>query len=651
MLRRANIRGQDHDAPKTHGISFLRSSMCGIAGIIRWGNLPVVEPEIAAMAAALEHRGPDQEGMFVEGGVGIGMRRLSIIDLSPLGRQPMANEDGQIQVVYNGEIYNFRELRTLLEREGHTFRSTTDTEVLVHGYEHFGAVELCKRLEGMFAFALLDRRARRLVLGRDRFGIKPLYLRRGPQQLSFASEVRAFSHDGLGRPAVNPAFVSSYLAVGYVASPATAFRDVVKLPPSTVIQIDLISGAQQQTKYYELSPENIDRAADAELVDALRERLDGAIQRHLISDVPMGIFLSGGIDSSAIATFANRQSPRPLASFSMGFASSDRGDEISFAARVADTIGSPNTRFELAPHALGDLDRIVACLEEPLSDSAVLPLWHLCAGTGAHVKVALSGEGGDEALGGYGRYFWAGIADQLSHSAFGWPQVVSRLSHLAPAKTLGPLNLIRRAGKLAHSMDLSPSLRYMSWFEIFTPDEQKDLCGAEATEPSARVEQLFTQASDMALDDVQRLQYVDFHTTLLDNLLMKADKLSMAHSLEVRVPLLDRRLVEFGLALPPRAKAGLRRSKELLRELLRADLPLAITDRPKRGFEIPVDTWFRDESMAGLRRQLVSGALVKVLGLSAPAIAKVIDLHVAGEDLGRKMFSLATLEFWAARFC
>lgn len=619
--------------------------------MIRWGTTPVREDEIVAMSGAMEHRGPDAHGVFVDGGVGIGMRRLSIIDLSTLGRQPMANEDGQILVVYNGEIYNFLDLRTLLEREGHLFRSTTDTEVLVHGYEHFGAVELAKRLEGMFAFAILDRRARKVVLARDRFGIKPLYLRRDAQQLSFASEIRAFNHDGLGRPIVDPAFIGSYLAVGYVPSPSTAFRHVVKLPPSTVLEVDLTSGSEVQTKYYELRPENIDRATESDLAGALRERLEGAIKRHLVSDVPMGIFLSGGIDSSAIATFASRHSANPLATFSMGFSSSDRGDEVGFASRVAKTIGSPNTQFELAPHALADLDRIVGCLEEPLSDSAVLPLWHLCAGTGARVKVALSGEGGDEVLGGYGRYFWADIADQISHSAFGWPRLVSRLADFVPARTLGPLNMIRRAGKLANSINLAPSLRYLNWFEIFTPAEQRALCGEEATEPTAHIERFFTEASDMALDEVQRLQYVDFHTTLVDNLLMKADKLSMAHSLEVRVPLLDRRLVEFGLALPPRAKAGLKRSKELLRQVLRSDLPLAITDRPKRGFEIPVDAWFRDESTAALRERMTSGALVRVLGLPASALTKVIDGHRAGEDFGRKVFSLATLEFWAARFC
>jgi asparagine synthase (glutamine-hydrolysing) len=625
--------------------------MCGIAGMVRWDGAPVLPEQIDAMAAAMTHRGPDACGVYVDGGAGIGMRRLAIIDLSPLGRQPMQNEDGQIQVVYNGEIYNFRELRAQLEAEGHRFRSTSDTEVLVHGYEHFGAVGLAKRIEGMAAFAVLDRRAGKLVLVRDRFGIKPLYLRRGARQLSFASEIRAFRHDGLGAPAIDPGFVCSYLSQGYVTSPRTAFRDVVKLAPATLLEVDLRTGAETEARYYELCPENIDGSSDDDLAAALRERLDAAVARHLIADVPMGIFLSGGLDSSALATFASRHSDRPLATFSMGFAASDRGDETRFAAEVAATLGSPNVRFDLQPEALADLDQIVASLEEPLSDSAVLPLWHLCKLTGAHVKVALSGEGGDETMGGYARYFWAGVAEQLSHSAFGWPRAMGRLADMLPARTLGPLNFVRRAGKLAHSIDLPEGLRYVSWFEIFGPAEQRALCGGEAAEPAARAQALFKRADDLALDDVQRLQFVDFHTALLDNLLMKADKLSMAHSLEVRVPFLDRRLVELGLALPARAKAGPRHNKALLREVLRADLPPDITDRPKRGFEIPVDAWFRNQSTEAMRARLTSGALVKTLGLSKAALSAVVDRHQRGDDVGRQLFSLATLDLWAARFC
>lgn len=579
------------------------------------------------------------------------MRRLSIIDLSPLGRQPMTNEDGQIQVVYNGEIYNFSELRALLAAEGHVFRSASDTEVLVHGYEHFGPIELAKRLEGMFAFAVLDRRARQLVLARGRFGIKPLYLRRSPGQLSFASEVRAFAYDGLGRPVVDQGFVSSYLSLGYVPSPTTAFSGVVKVSPATVLQVDLGSGEQIEQTYYELRPADIDGLSEGDLVGTLRERLDGAVARHLVSDVPMGIFLSGGVDSSAITCFANRLSSRPLRTFSMGFSASDRGDETRFATLVAQTLGSPNTQFDLTPHALGDLGEIIASLEEPLSDSAALPFWHLCKGTAAHVKVALSGEGGDEALGGYGRYFWAAVAEQLSHSAIGWPRVLKRFADCWPTRTLGPLNLVRRAGKLARSIELPESLRYLSWFEIFSPLEQRVLCGAQACAPAARIEALFKRADEMKLVGMQKLQYVDFHTMLLDNLLMKADKLSMAHSLEVRVPFLDRRVVELGLALPAWAKAGLMRNKALLREVLRTDLPRTITDRPKRGFEIPVDAWFRDPSTKALRERIVSGVLVTTLGLRARALRTFVDRHLAGGDLGRKLFALATLEVWAARHC
>ncbi len=598
----------------------------------------------------MRHRGPDASGTFVENGVGLGMRRLSIIDLSPLGHQPMANEDGQIQVVYNGEIYNFLELRKHLIEEGHTFRSATDTEVLVHGYEHWGAVELAKRLEGMFAFVVLDRRRHTLTLVRGPFGIKPLYLRRAAGQLSFASEIRAFEHDGLGRPRIDPSFVPSFLSLGYVPSPRSAFANVVKLRPATVMELDLATGRETETQYYELRPASIDKRSDEQLAGTLRECLDLAVARHLIADVPMGIFLSGGLDSSAITMFANRHN-RPLATFSMGFSSSDRGDEIGYAAKVAETLGSANVRFNLAPFALKSLGDIVASLEEPLSDSAVLPLWHLCKGTSGYVKVALSGEGGDETLGGYARYFWAGVADRLSHSAIGWSSAVGQLADRLPTRTLGVLNVMRRAGKLAHSVNFPESLRYVSWFEIFTPAEQRALCGVEASDPAANTEALFKRANDMELDGVQKLQYVDFHTMLLDNLLMKADKLSMAHGLEVRVPFLDRRLVELGLALPGRAKAGLRRNKALLREVLRTELPAAITNRPKRGFEIPVDAWFRDPSSQAVRDRIVAGGLVTTLGLSAKSLGTFVDRHLAGEDLGRKLFALATLDLWAARFC
>jgi asparagine synthase (glutamine-hydrolysing) len=626
--------------------------MCGIVGIARFAGAGVVQPaEIDAMVGTLVHRGPDDHGAFVEGGVGIGMRRLSVIDVSPLGHQPMGNEDGALQIVYNGEVYNFQELRDQLVSAGHRFRSATDTEVLVHGYEQWGARELLARLEGMFAFALVDRRRRRLFLARDRFGIKPLYLRRSGRQLSFASEVRAFTADGQGRPAVDGGFVGSFLCLGYVPSPGTAFAGVSKLPRATLVEVDLDTGQESSHRYYELGPERLPRLSDDDLIDLLDQRLDASVKGHLIADVPTGVFLSGGLDSSALTAYAARDGRPPPRTFSIGFAASDRGDETEFAAAVARQVGSDNVRIQLAPDALGDLSEIVGFLEDPLSDSAVLPLWHLCKGTRAHVTVALSGEGGDEVLGGYHRYFWGWLAESTQVARFAGAAHPSGLGRWLPSRSKGLGNLLRRGAKLIDSVRLSESARYLNWFEIFSEDERRALGAADAEACHQSIDELFRRAHQQDLDPVARLQYVDFSSMLLDNLLLKADKLSMAHSLEVRVPLLDRKLVELGLGLSPWAKIGARRDKPLFRRLLRRCLPPSITDRPKRGFEIPVDRWLREPATEQMRHRLLDGAAVHRLGLSPAAISSLLTRHIAGQDLGRKLFTLLTLDLWAEKYC
>jgi asparagine synthase (glutamine-hydrolysing) len=623
--------------------------VCGIVGIVRWGGRRVRPEEIAAMSQAIRHRGPDDDGMLIEDGLGLGMRRLSIIDLSPSGHQPLPNEDGTITVVYNGEIYNHLDLRSRLVAEGHAFRGTSDTEVLVHGYEQLGALGLVSRLEGMFAFALLDRPRRRLWLARDGFGIKPLYLRRRPGQISFASEVRALAHDGEGPLSADPAFTAAYLRTGHVPSPATAFAGVTKLPPGTLLEIDLSTGETREQAFYRLAPARIDDTRPEALLERLRELLNASVRRHLMADVPTGLFLSGGLDSSGLVVFANHHAEPPK-TFTIGFSASDRGDETSAAAEVARRAGNENVRINLGPANLGDLDPIIDALEEPLADSAMLPLWYLCRGTAAHVKVALSGEGGDEVLGGYPRYFWGPVVEELR------PLLLPRASNLRdltahlPRRSLGPFNLVRRAAKLADSIPLSGPARYMAWFDVFTRDERQALAGGAQDDGGAQIETLFQAAHDLRLDPVQRLQYVDFQSTLVDNLLMKADKISMAHSLEVRVPFLDRRLVEFGLALPPREKIGPLRDKRLMRTLLRPDLGARISRRPKRGFEIPVDRWFREPDTEALREQLRAGSLVKLLDFSPRAIDGLLRRHLGGEDVGRKLFALTTLERWAQRF-
>jgi asparagine synthase (glutamine-hydrolysing) len=623
--------------------------VCGIVGISRFDGRAVRAEEIAAMVSSIRHRGPDDEGLVVEDGLGLGMRRLAIVDLSPSGHQPLVNEDGSVLVVFNGELYNHRDLRSRLEAEGHVFRGTSDTEVLVHGYEQFGVRGLCDRLEGMFAFALFDRRRRRLFLARDGFGIKPLYLRRTPRQLSFASEVRALASDGEGAPSIDPGFAHTFLRVGYVLSPNTAFSGITKLGPGTICEIDLATGETRSETFYRLAPARVEEQDSEALVERLRELLNLSVRRHLMADVPTGLFLSGGLDSSALTVFSNHHAAPPK-TFSIGFSASDRGDETAIAAAVARRAGNENVRIDLGPVNLEDLDPIVDALEEPLADSAVLPLWYLCRGTAQHVKVALSGEGGDEVLGGYSRYFWGPVVDDLGpllerHAG----EVLGVTNHL-PSRSLGIFNLARRAAKIAASASLETSARYLSWFDIFTASERLALVGEGHDGAAARYGELFATARDLGLDAVQRLQYVDFQTMLLDNLLMKADKLSMAHSLEVRVPFLSRSLVEFGLGLPASEKIGPVRNKRLIRRLLGPELGTRIANRPKRGFEIPADRWFREPAAEGIRSRLSRGALVTSLGFSATAIEGLIARHLGGEDLGRKLFALTALESWARRF-
>jgi asparagine synthase (glutamine-hydrolysing) len=623
--------------------------MCGIVGIIRFDGRAVEPDEIAAMVGSIRHRGPDDEGAFVERGVGIGMRRLSIVDLSPTGHQPLFNEDGSVAVVFNGELYNHRDIRSRLEVLGHVFRGNSDTEVLVHGYEQFGIRELASRLHGMFAFALYDRKKGRLYLVRDGFGIKPLYVRASATQLLFASEIRALAVGGAGAPSIDPAFAHTFLRVGYVPSPITAFAGITKLEPGTVREIDVKTGAIRVEPFYRLAPAEVDGVGLEALLEQVRELLNASVRGHLMADVPTGLFLSGGIDSSALTVFSNHHTDPPK-TFSIGFSASDRGDETRFAAAVARRAGNDNVRIDLGPANLGDIDPIVAALEEPLADSAGLPLWYLCRGTASHVKVALSGEGGDEVFGGYARYFWGPLVDDLQPTLQRYSAEVLSITSLLPSRSLGIFNVARRASKLAESAALSEPARYLSWFDIFNAEERRALIGEGPDRAQERYETLFAEAAEMKLDAVQRMQYVDFKTMLLDNLLMKADKISMAHSLEVRVPFLSRQLVEFGLGLATRFKIGPMRDKYLMRTLLEPELGFRIAHRPKRGFEIPVDRWFREPAAEAVRDRLKTGALVSALGFSSTAIDALVARHLGGEDIGRKLFALTALESWARRY-
>jgi asparagine synthase (glutamine-hydrolysing) len=625
--------------------------MCGIAGILRFDGAPVDQASLEAMVASMTHRGPDDSGWTIDGNVGLGMRRLSILDLTPSGHQPMVDEDRGIRLVFNGEIYNFRDLRALLVAKGHPFAGTSDTEVLLRGYSEFGMAGLVNRLEGMFAFAVVDRRRKRLFLARDRFGVKPLYLRRGRRMLSFASEIRALACDGGGSPGVDPSFVGDMLRVGYVPSPGTAFQGVTKLPPGTFLEIDLETGEETTRRYYRLLPARLEDERREALVQRLRELLNLSVRRHLIADVPVGIFLSGGLDSSTLAAMASRFTQGPVKTFTVGFAASDRGDEAAEAAGLARRIGSDHEATELSPEVFDELPAIVESLEEPIADSAILPLWTLCARTARSMKVVLAGEGGDEVFGGYERYFyWRNTAQRASHLPPAALRLARAAAHRLPQRTRGPFNLIRRLGKFADSSQMEPAQRYLSWFDIFGQLERQSLA-PDATETArARFEELFGEAAEAELDPVQTLQYVDIHTMLLDNLFTKADKLSMAHGLEVRVPFMDRPLVELGLGLPVHEKVALFKGKVLLRRFVADELKRKVARRRKRGFEVPVDAWMRRPEVAPVLSGLSGGPLATSLGFSRKGVEAVVKRHAQGEDQGRKLFTLLVLDAWARRY-
>ena len=579
------------------------ADVCGILGLAGRGP---VEPATLDLVELMHHRGPDGEGRFVDGRVGLAMRRLAIIDLDT-GDQPVANEAGDIVCVCNGEIYNYRELRAELVTAGHTFRGDGDIEILPHLYEEHGEA-FVERLRGMFALALWDSRSGRLVLARDRFGIKPLYLADTDLGLAFASEIAPLV--ALGASAeVDEAAVAGYLLLGWVSGEATGLAGVRRLLPGRLLVLE--HGSARERTFWTPEPPT-DQSLEATLADAVR--------LHLRSDVPLAVLLSGGLDSSLIASLAAAELDEPLRTFSVGFADAEL-DEREPARAVAEAIGSRHAELLVETAIADDLPDIAAAIEQPLADPAAIPLWYLCRAVAGEVKVALAGDGGDEVFGGYSRYAWDARA--------------ARLGRLLPARSLAGLlgrlpqgpgrkNLPRRTVKLLRHAEKPEAERYFSWFAL------------SGEGGSDWYERLFARAPD-GLTPLGRLQYVDLYAMLADNLMLKADKLSMAHSLELRVPFLDHEVVRAGLFLPDREKVRGVRTKTAIRRLVAARLPAEIARRPKQGFDVPIDRWLRGEL-----RDLAGDALAP----DADA-TRLLDRHVRGEvDAGQELYALLMLELW-----
>ena len=589
------------------------------------------------MSDLLVHRGPDSAGEHVDGGIALAARRLSILDLEH-GDQPIANEDGTCVVVQNGEIYNYPELRRELERAGHDLGTRCDTEALVHLYEDYG-VGFAERLRGMFAVAIWDARRRRLVLARDRYGIKPLYYRHAGGELRFASEVRSLPHGE-----IDPDALEAFLAFNSIPAPYSIFRDVRKLPAGHVLVWQ--NGEVTVDRFARPGPAQEDELRDgdeAELIEELRARLRDSVRAHLLSDVPVGVLLSGGVDSAALAALAAQETPEPVHTFTIGFAERSF-DERADARLVADRYGTEHHELLVQPDPELLLLALAEAFDEPFADSSALPTYLVSQLAAEHVKVALSGEGGDELFGGYYTYSADLMADRLAPLA----RVARPLVEALPASTR-KASLDYKAKRFVRAAHLPPLERHHGWKEIFSADVRAELTGRrDGFDP---VDVLRSRYAETAgAPELARLQDVDFGIYLVDDLLVKTDRASMAHSLEARVPFLDPLVTNLAFALPTRLKVRGLAKKVLLRKAVEPLVPAEVVHGRKRGFSIPAAAWLRGE-LEPFARETLSAENLRRQGFFQPApVARLLDEHVAGrEDWSRQLWGLLAFTLWYER--
>jgi asparagine synthase (glutamine-hydrolysing) len=619
--------------------------MCGICGAAASEREGRPDPQaIARMSSRLRHRGPDSDGRFERGPVALAARRLSIIDLEH-GEQPIANEDGSVVVVQNGEIYNYRELKRELERAGHRFATDCDTEVLVHAYEEHGDSFL-ERLRGMFAIALWDERRRRLLLARDRFGIKPLYYSAEGGGLLFASELKAMlEHPGFSRQ-TDPRAIVAYLAFNSIPAPLTIFAAARKLPPGHLLAWR--EGEVEVRRFARPRPApaaEVRRGPEAALAEELREEIRDSVRAHLVADVPVGVLLSGGVDSGALTALAAAESGERLKTFSIGFEESGF-DELSRARLVAERYGTDHHELIVRPDAVQLLPKLVEAFDEPFGDSSAVPTYLVSELAAGEVKVALSGEGGDELFGGYYTYVADLLAPRLGRlAALSAPLVEALPSSDARVGFDYKAKRFVRAAALADPLE-----RHHAWKEIFSPGARASLLDGRATawDPLDLYRERYAETA--GAEPLARLQDVDLGIYLPDDLLVKTDRLSMAHSLELRVPFLDSEVAGFAAALPTAMKVRGTAKKRLLRRAVAPLLPKEVVRGRKQGFSIPLAAWLRGP-LQPFAREVLSPANLSRQGYLDPAVVGgLLDRHCAGrEDLSRQLWGLMSLTLWGDR--
>ncbi|MBL8326182.1 MAG: asparagine synthase (glutamine-hydrolyzing) [Rubrivivax sp.] len=622
--------------------------MCGIHGLIHLDGAPVEPRWLTAMGDATAHRGPDDEGQHIDGACGIAMRRLSIIDLAG-GHQPISNADGTLTIVCNGEIYNYRELRAQLQSLGHRFKTHSDSETLLHGYAQWGDA-VVEHLNGMFDFALWDARRQRLLIGRDRLGVKPLYVLQDSRRVAFATEAKAL----LGLPGVraelNRDALADYLHLGYVPAPLSIFKGIRKLPPATLLAVE--RGQVREWRWWRL-PHAVDRGAtESEWVDRIRAGIDRAVHMQMVSDVPIGAFLSGGVDSSAVvAAMAAHSGGQPIRTYAIGFeggAAEQLYNELPYARRVAQLFGTEHHEIVVKPDVVGLLPRLVWHLDEPIADSAFITTYLVSEFARRDVKVILSGVGGDELFGGYRRYLGAHYADKFNALPAWARRVASATAARLPADRHNKwLNMARLAKGFIASAEMQADARYRSYLQVVSREGVAQLMLA-APRPGAddRLAAAFSAAGRD--DELNRMFAVDAETQLPDDLLLLTDKMSMAVSLECRVPLLDHELVEMAARIPGPLKVKGGQLKHLMKRALSPQLPDDILHRAKRGFGTPMGAWLKKELLAVVR-ELLSPAVVRQRGLFHPeAVSALLADHEANRADGTDaLLALLNLEIWS----
>ena len=621
--------------------------MCGVCGMVLFEN--GAKPDIQVikrMCGAITHRGPDDEGQILLGPAGLGMRRLSIIDLKT-GHQPLSNEDESLWIVFNGEIYNFKELRAELVGLGHRFRTNADTEVIVHGYESWGEA-VCERLNGIFAFVLWDTKRKRLYLARDHVGVKPMYYYRDSEKFVFGSEIKSILQCPDIRKTLDPDSLNQYMTFEYVPSPASIFREIRKLEPGHWLSLQ--DGVIRISRYWTFVPQP-EPWTEAAASERLRQLLRDSVRMQLVSDVPLGAFLSGGIDSSIVVSLMAKLMDRPVKTFSIGFQESSY-NELKYARAVARKYGTEHHEFMIRPQVLELTEKLVRQLDEPFGDFSIFPTYLVSKMARDFVTVTLSGDGGDELFAGYDTYRAHRFDRRFYHRLpkLVKRQVFDRLADSLPpsAKKKGAVNSFKR---FVQGTRLPKELSHARWMVFLTPEERRALFTPEMLDrftPELPYETIFRHGREVEkADDVAQTGYIDLKTYLVDDILVKVDRMSMAASLEARVPYLDPRIVEFALSLPPDLKMKDFRTKVLLKKTFWDDLPVEVQNRDKQGFSIPIKNWIRAE-LKPMMLDLLSEKRIREQGLFQPAfVSRLVREHLEGtENHSHKLWALMVFEQW-----